>query len=146
MRAFFALFPIAGFLNGCASQPVVGVPPVRYEQSVQVALYDTSVRQPSTRLEVFNNYEQLGGRKYHVIARVSRNANPADEGLILNALAAKARRIGAHGLVILPPLVYGDTGSINPQVGGVGNNNSPKKDEPVFRADALIFDAPPPTQ
>ena len=128
-------------LVSCTTPDEGGVKFVRYETSVQVALYDVTPRPSSPTLQVFPSYQEIAGRKYHVLARVNRSGNAEDEGLILNALPAKARRIGAQAMIVLPAFIGGqESSSVNVQVGGIGNNASHKGQPPVFRADAIVFD------
>src|SRR5690242_1574586 len=77
--------------------------PVRYANSVSAAMYDTTRRAPVPTLEVFQSDQELAGRPHHVIALLSREGYPRDEGLVMNAIAWRARHLGAGAMIVLPP-------------------------------------------
>jgi hypothetical protein len=63
--------------------------PVRYAKSVNVAVYDTTQRATVATLAVFQGGQEPA-RPYHVIALLSRDGWPNDEGLVMNAIAWRA--------------------------------------------------------
>jgi hypothetical protein len=121
-------------LCACRTEYVssTGEPTPRYANEVQVARYDATDRQPTAQLEVFSNPQALGNRPYRVIALLTREGYRRDEGLIMNAIAWRARQIGAEGLIPEGP-VYGGS----PWAHG-------RWEQPVFRALAIVFSSQPP--
>ena len=138
-----ALFVVALLIVGCSTEyvSVNGEKPPRYATDVQVARYETENRAPSARLEVFNSVDALRQRHYRIIALLTREGNREDEGLIMNAIAWRARQLGAEG--IIPPGFIPSTGSTNgPQISvntsvNIGFWNEGNKN--IFRACAIVF-------
>jgi hypothetical protein len=61
-------------------------------------------------------------RKYHTIAMLTIDGTAEKEGELVNALAWKARQMGADSILMLTPL-------------------HPHRDEWIFQADAIVMDA-----
>ena len=133
------LFFLLLIFLGCKSTPQVlapnATPAPRYGNRIQVAQYDTTSRPINPNFEVFAREEDVP-RPFKIIALVSHSANPQDEGLMMTAIAWKAKQIGADGMIIL-----------NPHSGGwkseqIGNFGGGKSEEPIFRAHAIIWATP----
>lgn len=113
-------------LVGCntmppATVPSAGDPPVRYVQYIKVANYDSSTHPATSKLTIFREVPNL---KYHTIATLTVSGTADKEGALVNALAWKARQLGADSIIILTP-------------------SHPHRDEWIFRADAILTDLAP---
>ena len=109
-------------LVGCSSAPSVptsGEQPVRYAQYVKIATFDTTPRSPTSKLNVLR---EAPIQKYHAIASLTIDGTADKEGNLVNALAWKARQIGADSILMLAPL-------------------HPHRDQWIFRADAVVMDS-----
>lgn len=107
--------------TGCSSPPESrnGEAPVRYAQYVKVATFDTTVRPATDKLTV---YREKPAFKYHTIATLTIDGELEKEGALINAIAWRARQLGADGIIILPPL-------------------HPHRDQWIISADAIVTDA-----
>jgi hypothetical protein len=116
-------------LVGCSSTPVStsGDPPVRYARYVQVATFDFSPRSATAKLDILQTPPT---RKNHVIAELTIDGSAENEGKLINALAWKARQLGADALVVLTPV-----GQRNYDALGI-----PEETHWIFRANAIVFD------
>lgn len=128
MKTVIMLATLA-LLVGCSNTPSTpisssGDPPVRYAGKVQVATFDSSPRPPTIKLVVI---QETPTQKFHVIAQLTIFGKTQDEGRLANALAWKARQIGADALLMLPRVR---------QTGAFGIPN----DRCVLRANAIVFD------
>lgn len=132
---------IAGALtlaSGCATDPTSAQKTaVPHAGRVQVALYDTTPRPPSTSApEISRHDAELRG--YQPIATLTINGRAVDEGALYNALAARARELGAQAIIRLPTELpyhhYGEYASQRVSVRELG--------ERVFRCEAIIFTDP----
>ena len=115
---------LAGVLivAGCSSTPPAttsGEQPVRYVQYVKVATFDTTPRSPTSKLNVLR---EAPIQKYHAIASLTIDGTADKEGNLVNAIAWKARQIGADSILLLAPL-------------------HPHRDQWIFRADAIVMDS-----
>src|SRR3954447_2721451 len=122
---------LAGLLLivSCASPPSEsGEQPVRYAKDVNVAIYDETTRPPTSKLEVFNSEQDLKGRPFRIIAKLSRHGRIKDQALIENAIAWRARKLGGEGLIWIP--------MFEPR--GWKNRN----EEPMFSANVIVFENP----
>jgi hypothetical protein len=120
MKIIFMLATLL-LLVSCSSTPVStsGEPPVRYARYVKVAIYDSTSRPATDKLTVIR---ETPTRKYHTIATLTIDGTAEKEGELVNALAWKARQMGADSILILTPL-------------------HPHRDEWIFQADAIVMDA-----
>jgi len=121
---------LAGALAGC-STPVSENstdPAPRYASRINVAQYDLTPRSPSLSLEVFDSAEAVK-RPYKVIALLSHKAEPNDSAKMMNAIAWRARQLGAQGMIVLKPQ---DTGIRWNQWGM-------ERAEPIYSANAIVF-------
>jgi hypothetical protein len=129
----FALFCL--LFTGCAEYTTsssTGEKIPRYAGRIQIALYDPTPRQPKPDFEVFADAQSVK-RPYRIIALLAHKANPEDEGLMMNAIAYRARKLGADGMIVLPRPGRGWKFG---QVGDIGSGGS---EEGVYRAHAIIF-------
>ena len=131
---------ISAFLiTACSTTPAdPNAPkPVRYGNSVKVAAYDSIQRAPSDNIQVFNHPSEIK-RPYHNIALLTRQANVADEALIIKALVWKAQQIGATGLIL------GSASETGVNFSAWGNDRftfgGVSRAQPIFRATAIAFD------
>jgi hypothetical protein len=125
-------------ITGCYSTDPNGDKPIRYASSVQVAPYDSIQRAPSATIEVFQDASAIGNRPYHVIALLTREGYPNDEGLITSALIWRAKHIGANGIILLNTSGGGQQSFAFGNANGIIGSSSPG--QIVFRADAIVFD------
>ena len=114
------IIPIFIFLAGCAAPPVSrnGEPPVRYAAYVKVAIFDTTERPATDKLSV---YREKPAFKYHTIATLTIDGELEKEGALINAIAWRARQLGADGIIVLPPL-------------------HPHRNQWIISADAIVTD------
>jgi hypothetical protein len=119
-------------LTGCQSTSTDTTDrPPRYGNSVQVALYDKTPRNIKPEFEVFSREADVP-HKFKIIALVSRNANPQDEGLMMAAIAWRAQQLGADGMIVLEPA----GGGWKQDAFGASSG------QPIFRAHAIVWTAP----
>ena len=116
---------------GCHSYDANRPKPVRFADTVQVISLDSTERNFSSSLEVFQSPDELKGRPYHKIAMLSCNGWPDDEGPLINAFVWKAKSIGANGVIMLPS-VKG-----NYEFNAFARSGS----RFTYKADAIVFDA-----
>lgn len=123
------MFPLLLLLASCSSTPVANPndPPVRYARYVQVAIFDSSPRSATTKLDIL---QTAPTQKNHVIAELTIEGSAENEGKLINALAWKVRQLGADALVVLTPV-----GQRNYDALGI-----PEETHWIFRADAIVFD------
>jgi hypothetical protein len=127
MRANLIFLVSVLFFAGCASAPVNSADPApRYASRIKVAIYDLTPRTPTTSLDVF---DAPPSRPHKVIALLSHKAEPNDSAAMMNAIAWRARQLGAQGMIVLPPQ---DTGVR-------WNNWGMEKGEPIYSANAIVF-------
>lgn len=117
------LFIVALTLAGCAGP----------EGRVKTALYDTTPRTPSTRLDVFQVGEKPT-RPFHVLALMTAEGAAQDEAECVQGMVIRARNLGADGLVILEP--EAPNKSIVFKYGWAG----PSPDDRVFKGNGIIYD------
>ena len=134
MKIIFSIFCLA-LLTGCSSTNPSGDKPVRYASSVQVTPFGPLPSQPSPTIEVFQTERAIGNRPYHIIALLTREAFPRDEGLITSALIWRAQHIGANGIILL-----GSAGYTGQDIVVFRNFASSTGGQTVFRANAIVFD------
>src|ERR1700733_4908307 len=145
MKPIHLLGIIVFVIAGCTTTPAPAgaEKPVRYASAVQVARYDSENRTPTASLEMFPSIEAVGQRPYRIIALLTRGGNREDEGLIMNAIAWRARQLGAEGLIAINdsknPLINVNT---TVRVGGWPSSDSGNKEKPLFRAYAIVFGPP----
>ena len=99
--SLICLAGLSFLLNGCHTYDVASAKPVRYAKEVQVIPLDTAKRAITPSVQIFESAADVQ-RPCHKIALLSRPGHRGDEGLIVNALAWRARQLGADGLVLLP--------------------------------------------
>lgn len=118
------------FVLGCRTSSTENPadPAPRYASRINVARYDITQRQPSTAFTVYDESTAIT-RPFKIIAYLSHGAKPSDSAAMLNAIAWRARQLGADGMVVLQPE---DTGFSVNQFGG-GHR------QPVYRANAFVF-------
>jgi hypothetical protein len=135
------LMCLFGFLTtGCYTYDVNGEAPVRYANSVQIIPYDSVKRLPAKSIQIFDSPNQIQ-MPYHVVALLMRSGKPNDQALILKALIWRARHEGADGVILLGVQNFGgQDGVIFGNRNGIYGTSSPT--EPVFRAQAIVFDKP----
>jgi hypothetical protein len=123
------LLSILLLIIGCSSTPVStsGETPVRYARYVQVATFDSSPRSATTKLDILQTPPI---KKNHVIAELTIDGSAENEGKLINALAWKARQLGADAMVVLNPV-----GQRNYDALGI-----PEETHWIFRADAIVYD------
>ena len=92
---------------------------MRYAQHVKIATFDTTPRSPTSKLTVLR---EAPIQKHHTIASLTIDGTADKEGNLVNALAWKARQIGADSILLLAPL-------------------HPHRDQWIFRADAIVMDS-----
>ena len=73
------------------------MPAVRYGRYVQVATYDSTPRPPTIKVNII---KELPNRAHHIIASLTIDGEAENEGKLINALAWKARQIGADSILI----------------------------------------------
>ena len=126
--ALFILFVLTGCettsTNAADSAP-------RYGNSVQVAQYDKTPRKINPDFEVFGREADVQ-RPFKIIALVSRNAQPQDEGRMMTAIAWRAKQLSADAMIVLQP-----NGG-----GWKYDNFGGRSGEPIFRAHAIVYTAP----
>jgi hypothetical protein len=134
MRAIIAPFSALVLLvavTGCSTtpsgNPADGAP--KYAGRIKVAQYDLSPRTPSLSLEVF---DAPPTRPHKVIALLSHKAEPNDSAQMMNAIAWRARQLGAQGLIVLRPQ----------ETGMRWNQWGMERGEPIYSANAIIFTVP----
>ena len=115
-------------LTGCTSTAPNGEQVPRYAGRIEVAIYDTTVRPPVKSLDVFDDAASVK-RPYKIIALLSHESKPSDSGRMMNAIAFRARQLGADGMIVLPPRATGY--QWNGYGGGPG--------QPIYSAQAIIF-------
>ena len=114
-------------LMGCTTASVNSADPApRYAGRIKVAIFDASTRPATTSLEVF---DAPPARPHKVIALLSHKAEPQDSALMLNAIAWRARQLGAQGLIVLPPQ----------ETGYRWNQWGAERGEPVYSGNAIVF-------
>ena len=130
MKPFCLVFILLACCAGCATTTPVATAdkPPRYASRVQVARYDATERSVRPEFAVYADAASVP-RPYRIIALVSHNANPEDQALMMQAIAWRARQLGADGMIVLPPISGGW------HADGFGT----KSKEPVFSAHAIIF-------
>ena len=117
-------------LTGCETTSTnIANPVPRYGKSVQVAQYDQTPRNINPDFEVFAS-EASVRRPFKIIALVSRHANLQDEGLMMTAIAWRAKQLGADGMIVLRAAGGGF------ELGNFGGG------QPIFRAHAIVWTAP----
>jgi hypothetical protein len=137
MKPIHVLVVVLATLVSCGTPTPPGAEkPVRYAAGVQVALYDSEKRSPTTQLEVYQSEKSIETRPFRIIAMLTRNGHHEDEANIVNAIAWRARQLGAEGLILLPTVEPGRSVSA-PFV----NIDEGHKGEPIFRAHAIVFTA-----
>jgi hypothetical protein len=102
--ATLLLVSLSGLLlAGCQSRSydVNGSQPVRYAREVQIVMLNPSARPVSPTIQIFENATEVK-RAFTKIALLHRSGHREDEGLIVNAMAWRARQIGADTIIILP--------------------------------------------
>ena len=139
MLHFLVLLMVALFSACSTTAPdATGKPPPGVRR-VRVAKYDTSNYPATERLHVYSASETIP--RHRVIALLAVEAQPSEEGIYMNAIAWKARQLGAQGLQVLPlqSAVNGQmTITIKPTpIWGRPNTSV------VFRANALVFENKP---
>ena len=119
-------------LTGCATPPAQVAnsndPPVRYARYVQVATFDATPRPATTKLNVL---QDAPTQKFHPIAQLTIDGESENEGKLINALAWKARQLGADALLMLPPVGQR-------KYSGFG---VPEGTHWAYRAQAIVFDS-----
>lgn len=123
-----ALFVASALLlTACRSIPANSNDPApRYARRIKVAQYDLTTRTPTLSLEVFDT---APARPHKVIALLSHKAEPNDSAAMMNAIAWRARQLGAHGLIVLKPQ----------ETGMRWNHWGMERGEPIYSANAIIF-------
>jgi hypothetical protein len=126
--AFVPLLLVVLFGLGCRaplpSNPADPAP--RYASRIKVAQYDLSPRAPNRSLEVF---DAPPTRPHKVIALLSHKAEPNDSAAMMNAIAWRARQLGADAIIVLPPQ----------ETGIRWNNWGVERGEPIYSANAIVF-------
>ncbi len=116
---------------GCATSPQdASNRPPKHVGRVKTAAFDTTARQVTTELEVFDETKKLD-RPHKVIALLTAEGAANEEGDLVNAMMFKARQLGANAVVMLPP--------DRPNAGVVFNNILQPADRRVFRGNAVVY-------
>jgi hypothetical protein len=126
----FAALPV---LLLCACQHLAGdaAGDVLYENKVQVAIYDTAPRSPTASVAIITRQE-AAIRPHRVIAELTVQGDARDEGLLVNALTSRARKLGAEALIRQPDASpFGDYGQWT-----LGGRDRLQR---VFRAQAIAY-------
>ena len=111
----------------------------RYADSVQMVAYDTvSGRKINPNFQIYERESDVK-RPFKVIAMLSRNAKPSDGAKMITAIAWRAQHLGADAMIILPPESTGW------EFNAIGRYASFGQGEPIYRAHAIIFEAPTPS-
>lgn len=135
MKHLSALLILILLLSACSSNKDPNAPP-RYASSVIVTSYTTTNYPPTPDLTVYNQGDTIPPHK--IIAMLSRHGHERDQGKILNAIAWKARQLGAQAIIILDerPVAAPST---TIAAGVFSTAKSDKKEQPVWRANAIIY-------
>jgi hypothetical protein len=126
----FATLLLLVSCSSTPSTPASSDPPVSFAGDVKVAIYDTTPRPHTDKLAILA--ESPSG-KCHIIATLTIDGgerSAENEALLINALAWKARQMGADAIVRLPRLGQRRYGAF-----GI-----PRPTDWIFRADAIVFD------
>lgn len=117
---------------GCAtSSQNPGEKPVKHAGRVKAAIYNSVERTPTTHLDVYSNPQSVE-RLHKVIALLTCEGAAHEEGELVNAINYKARQLGAHGVVVIPP--------DRPNEGLViAHPWFQPADRRVFRANAIVY-------
>ena len=121
-------------LSACSSHKDPNAPP-RYASSVIITSYTTTTYPPTHDLTVYNQGDKIPPHK--IIAMLSRHGHERDQGKILNAIAWKARQLGAQAIILLDPREPGSEYSA--VVAGGFASAKTSKEQPVWRANAIIY-------
>jgi len=116
---------------GCSTSvaPDTGdVPRLAYK--VTVAVFDATKRPASTSLMTFKNEAAVPG-PYRTVARLNVFAKGQEEAVALNAIAYRARQLGAMGIIILPQEAPYTT----------WNASATDKNLRNFRAEAIVIES-----
>ena len=118
--------------SGCATTSQEGAErPVKHAERVKILMYDSESRRPTTHLDIYDSSRPADQtsqviRAHKVIAKLMCEGAADEEPEMVNAINYRARRIGANGVVILPP---DRTGSIWSAFGS----------RRMFRANAIVY-------
>lgn len=118
-------------LTSCSSTPDPNGPP-RYADRLKIAVFDATPRAATSSVDVFDETTKVT-RPYKIIAQLGRNAKPTDSSLIINAIAWRARQMGADAIILLPAQSTG--WKVNNRWG----NPSVEQTEPIYNANAIIY-------
>ena len=136
MKAFM-LALVVPLLTSCYSiDPITNEKPPRYSGGVSVALFDITPRPPTKRLDVMQTPTLPPNAR--IIARLSRPGAASKHAAMMNAIAWRARQIGADG--ILPVVGSGAPSSqvnVNVAIGQPWGWNKGK--DPTYVADAFVY-------
>ena len=99
MRFIISILTLSSLIiTGCAGKP----PAAANVTKVTVAIYDVTPRTASTELTVYQTAEAVT-RPYRSIALINALDKTQAEAQVLDAICARARELGAQGLIVLPP-------------------------------------------
>ena len=88
-------------MTGCeTTQPSNVEKPVKSAGRVKVALYDSSSRNPTRELDVYNSESQIQ-KPHRIIALLTCEGPAHQEGELVNAINYRARQIGANAVIVL---------------------------------------------
>jgi len=115
---------------GCSTTPSGNPadPAPKYAGRINVARYDVTPRVPSTAFEVFTRADEVQ-QPYKIIALLSHESKPKDSGLMINAIAWRARQLGADAMILLPPQ----------ETGLRWNQWGVQKQQPIYSANAIVY-------
>lgn len=93
---------MTALLIGCSSMPqIASEKPPKHAKRVQVALFDSAARPPTTNLDIFDAANKVK-RSHRLVATLTCDGPPSEEGVMINAIAYRARVLGAQAMIILP--------------------------------------------
>ena len=123
MNKFLSLFLVALLGAGCETQPSnpSGEKQPKHAASVKIAIYDSSPREKSGFVKVFDDPKSIQ-KPYKEIALLNCEGTPKEEAPMTEAIIYRARILGANAIIILPP------------------SRSGWGDRRVFRAKAIVFE------
>ena len=135
MKILCVLSVLCVLITGCQEYTVnskTGERVPRYAGRIQVALYDQTTRPENPNFEVFARPEDVK-RPYKIIALLAHEANPEDEAMMMNAIAYRAKKLGADAMIVLNQ--QANNAQVNQVVQIANNERKPQ----IYRANAIIY-------
>jgi hypothetical protein len=106
MRAKPLVILLAVIAASCSTAPKQkSEAPVKHAERVRIVQYDSVTRPPTANMEIFDltRSDHNPIRPYKIIALLTCEGAVQEEPEMLNAIAYRARRLGADCLIIRPP-------------------------------------------